>query len=56
VDSYDGFIFDVYGCLFDGKILFENTRDLLINLKQANKKSVILSNSPKLKDNLNIFL
>ena len=46
-DSYDGFIFDLWGVIHDGSKTFPGVIEVLTNLKQAGKKVVFLSNSPQ---------
>jgi HAD superfamily hydrolase (TIGR01459 family) len=45
-DSYDSFLIDVYGVLFDGHKLYDGVLQVLANIKKAGKQVVILSNSP----------
>ena len=45
--EYDGFIFDVWGTLYDGGALYPDALEVLRQLKNSGKKSVILSNAPR---------
>ena len=44
-DNYDTFFIDVFGVLYDGISLFENTLDTLEKLKKMGKSIVIVSNT-----------
>ena len=46
-DDYDGFIFDVWGTLYDGGAAFEHAVAALTGLRALGKRIVILSNSPQ---------
>jgi HAD superfamily hydrolase (TIGR01459 family) len=45
--DYDGFILDAWGVLHDGSRPFPGVLDALRRLKQAGKRSVVLSNAPR---------
>ena len=45
---YDGYIFDLFGVLHNGVEPYPGTLNTLIKLKEQNKKTVLLSNTPKL--------
>jgi len=47
VDSYDGFLVDQWGVLFDANAPYEGARNALEKLKEAGKLVVLLSNSSK---------
>lgn len=48
IDMYDTFFIDVYGVLFDGIKLFENTLFTMKTIKNLGKKIVILSNTTQI--------
>ncbi len=55
--QYDCFIFDIWGVIHDGKNLFNDAVECLVNLSETmNKKIIMLSNSPKLKTSIICFL
>jgi len=45
--SYDAFLLDAWGVLHDGRTLYPGTLDCLKNLKDAGKRSLVLSNSSR---------
>lgn len=45
--GYDAFILDLWGCLHDGVAVYPAALDCLHRLKEAGKKSIILSNAPR---------
>lgn len=47
-DSYDGFIFDVWGTLYDGGNAFPEALDTVRALAGVDKKILVLSNSPRI--------
>ena len=47
VDSYDYFIFDIWGVLHDGSSAYEGVVEALKFLKSKNKKIYFLSNAPR---------
>lgn len=47
IDKYDGFIFDLYGVIYDGVNFFNEALDLINKLESLNKKIFYLSNSPR---------
>lgn len=46
-DRYDGYVFDVWGTLYDGGDLFPEALTVLRELSAAGKPVVVLSNSPR---------
>jgi HAD superfamily hydrolase (TIGR01459 family) len=48
IENYELFIFDLWGVIHNGQEPFVNTLKCLARLKQANKLSFLLSNSPRL--------
>ncbi len=48
IDMYDTFFVDVYGVLFDGIKLFENTLSTMKTIKNLGKRIVILSNTTQI--------
>lgn len=44
-ESYDSFLLDMYGVLYNGSCLYDGVLDLLSNMKNAGKIIVILSNT-----------
>ena len=46
-DIYDGFIFDVWGVLYNGVSLFDGVIPTLTHLHEQNKQVVLLTNSPR---------
>ncbi|MAS88012.1 MAG: TIGR01459 family HAD-type hydrolase [Micavibrio sp.] len=46
-DKYDGFIFDVWGVLYNGVSLFDGVIPTLTYLKEQGKEVVLLTNSPR---------
>ena len=47
-DRYDGFIFDVWGTLYDGGNAFPEALDTIKTLSGMDKKLLVLSNSPRI--------
>ncbi len=47
VDSYDGFIVDLWGVLHDGVTPYPGAIDCLVHLRDLNKPVVLLSNAPR---------
>ena len=47
VDSYDGFIVDVWGVIHQGGAAFPEAVDCLEQLRKRNKRVVFLSNAPR---------
>lgn len=47
VEPYEGLILDVWGVLHDGGPVFPDALDCLQRLKRAQKRTVLLSNSPR---------
>ena len=47
-DRYDGFIFDVWGTLYDGGNAFPEALDTVRTLSGMDKKLLVLSNSPRI--------
>ncbi len=46
-ERYDGFVLDLWGVIHDGRSVFPWVNDTLLRLKQAGKRSVLLSNAPR---------
>jgi len=51
VDDYDTFLLDMWGVMHDGSVPFDGVLECIQQLKAANKRMVILSNSSKRQDN-----
>ncbi len=47
-DRYDVFLLDMWGCVHDGLKVFPGVPDLLAKLRKRGKRTVILSNAPRL--------
>lgn len=47
-DLYDGWIFDIWGTLYDGGVVFPEALEVLRRLAERNASVVVLSNSPRL--------
>ncbi len=47
VDAYDGLIIDLWGVLHDGFTVYPGVLDALARLAKADKRTVLLSNSPR---------
>ena len=47
IDRYDGFILDLWGVLHDGCKAYPGVIETLERLKQAGKKTVLVSNAPR---------
>ena len=47
VEAYDGFIFDVWGTLYDGRAAYDGAVAVLRRLADRGKPVAILSNSPQ---------
>lgn len=45
---YDVFLFDMWGCLHDGIRAFPGVADLLARLREHGKRSIVISNAPRL--------
>jgi len=50
--DYDGFIIDLWGVIHDGKTAYPGAADCLAALRDAGKKVVLLSNSPRRAESL----
>jgi HAD superfamily hydrolase (TIGR01459 family) len=48
VDSYDGFVFDVWGTVYDGNNIFPGVIEVFKKLRHLGKRVAFLSNSPQL--------
>lgn len=46
-EEYDGFILDLWGLVHDGATPYPTSRDTLLALKAAGKKTLLLSNAPR---------
>jgi HAD superfamily hydrolase (TIGR01459 family) len=53
---FDGFIFDLWGCLHDGLRPFPGTVEVLTELKRAHRKVWLLSNAPRRAGAVKTFL
>jgi HAD superfamily hydrolase (TIGR01450 family) len=53
-NQYDAFLVDIYGVLFDGAMLYENTLATLEKLRKLGKKIIILSNSTQVSEDAQI--
>jgi len=51
-DQYDAFVLDIFGLLHNGVELYSGTQDCLKNLKAAGKKLCLVSNTPRLPENV----
>jgi HAD superfamily hydrolase (TIGR01459 family) len=49
-DRYDGFVLDLWGVIHDGVNAFPHAVDCLAHLKQAGKRTLLLSNVPRPND------
>ncbi len=47
-DRYDAFLLDMWGCIHDGLRVFPGVADLMARLRKMGKKTVVLSNAPRL--------
>ncbi len=47
VERYDGFVLDLWGVIHDGRTIFPWVNDTLAQLRQAEKRVVLLSNAPR---------
>ncbi len=47
-DRYDAFLLDMWGCIHDGLRVFPGVADLMVRLRAKGKRSVVLSNAPRL--------
>ncbi|MBL8831009.1 MAG: TIGR01459 family HAD-type hydrolase [Rhodospirillales bacterium] len=47
-DRYDAFLLDMWGCIHDGVTVFPGVPDLLARLRKMGKRTVVLSNVPRL--------
>jgi len=52
--QYDVFLFDMWGCLHDGIRAFPGVADLLAKLRQRGKRSIVISNAPRLVASLRV--
>jgi HAD superfamily hydrolase (TIGR01459 family) len=49
-DTYDGFILDLWGVLYDGGTVFPHALDAMVRLRNGGARLVILSNGPRRAD------
>ena len=49
-DRYDGFILDLWGVIHDGVNAFPHAVDCLTRLREAGKRTLLLSNVPRPND------
>ncbi len=47
-DRYDAFLLDMWGCIHDGLRVFPGVPDLMARLRAMGKRTVVLSNAPRL--------
>lgn len=47
-DRFDGFVFDVWGTVYDGELVFPDVLDVFTELRGLGKRIAFLSNSPQL--------
>ncbi len=47
-DRYDVFLLDMWGCIHDGLRVFPGVPDLMARLRKMGKRTVVLSNAPRL--------
>ncbi|MBI1243621.1 MAG: TIGR01459 family HAD-type hydrolase [Alphaproteobacteria bacterium] len=47
-DRYDAFLLDMWGCIHDGVRVFPGVPDLMARLRAMGKRTVVLSNAPRL--------
>ncbi len=47
-ERYDVFLFDMWGCLHDGIRAFPGVADMLARLRGLSKRSIVISNAPRL--------
>lgn len=47
-DRYDVFLLDMWGCIHDGNRVFAGVPDLMARLRRLGKRTVVLSNAPRL--------
>ena len=52
--QYDVFLFDMWGCLHDGIRAFPGVADLLAQLRRRGKRSIVISNAPRLVASLRV--
>jgi HAD superfamily hydrolase (TIGR01459 family) len=52
--QYDVFLFDMWGCLHDGIRAFPGVADLLARLRKHGKRSIVISNAPRLVASLRV--
>src|SRR5688572_15752674 len=50
LDRYDGFILDIWGVLHDGRRPYAGVLDCLARLRDAGKRTCLLSNAPRRND------
>ena len=55
-ERYDVFLFDMWGCLHDGIRAFPGVADLLIQLRARAKRSIVISNAPRLAASLRSYM
>ena len=46
-DRYDAFILDLWGVIHDGQTAYPGVRDTLLKLRDAGKRTILLSNAPR---------
>ena len=49
-DFFEVFIFDIWGTIYDGQLLFEGVKNVLQSLRQKGKCIIFLSNSPQIEN------
>lgn len=45
--QFDGFILDLWGVIHDGHTAFPHSRETLVRLREAGRKTILLSNAPR---------
>ena len=55
-DRYDGFILDLWGVIHDGVNAFPHSVDTLSRLRDAGKRTLLLSNVPRPNDSVRMMM
>ena len=56
INSYELFFIDIWGVVHNGLQIFEDSIEVLENLKKNNKEFVLLTNAPRPNSTVNEFL
>ena len=56
VNNYEVFSIDLWGVIHNGVTLNPGAMEVLDNLKKSNKKFILMTNAPRPKKNVSIFL